>query len=80
MSVLKEIEPELIGPKDAAKMVGSEWILRTFEAAGWVKKRVQRNRCTLYLVMELRAAARRLLNEPLPDLVALLKQTKDERS
>lgn len=66
VSLVKEIEPELVGPDDAAKIVGGEWILRTMKNHKWIQPRIQRNKMTKYLVIELRQAARRLAFEQLP--------------
>lgn len=79
-ALVGQVEPELLGPDDAARVVGGEWILRTMEAAGWVKKRIGRNRCVRYLTFELRAAARRLVLEELPDLRAMQAQRRAERA
>jgi hypothetical protein len=68
VSLIKEVEPELVGPDDAAKMVSGDWILRIMEKHKWVTPRIQRKRMTRYLVTELRQAARRLAFENLPEM------------
>ncbi|MDR1305528.1 MAG: hypothetical protein LBK76_09940 [Verrucomicrobiales bacterium] len=63
------VPPELVDPDVAMEIVGGEKIFNCMVKGGWIRPRVQGNRLTRYLVIELQQACRRLaLDEALPGL------------